>query len=115
VAPKRGEKGDSGGVMDRIVSQLLAELDGMNGGEGSGDVFVIGATNRPDLLDPALLRPGRFDKLLYLSVSTKHEEQLRIIQALTRKYVINDVFISFDQLGRYKESFLTPVASFRFP
>jgi peroxin-6 len=85
VAPKRGEKGDSGGVMDRIVSQLLAELDGMNGGEGSGDVFVIGATNRPDLLDPALLRPGRFDKLLYLSVSTKHEEQLRIIQALTRK------------------------------
>ncbi|KAG0261911.1 peroxisomal assembly protein [Mortierella polycephala] len=86
VAPKRGEKGDSGGVMDRIVSQLLAELDGMNGGEGSGDVFVIGATNRPDLLDPALLRPGRFDKLLYLSVSTKHEEQLRIIQALTRKF-----------------------------
>ncbi|KAG0264548.1 peroxisomal assembly protein [Actinomortierella ambigua] len=86
VAPKRGEKGDSGGVMDRIVSQLLAELDGMNGSEGSGDVFVIGATNRPDLLDPALLRPGRFDKLLYLSVSTKHEEQLRIIQALTRKF-----------------------------
>ncbi|KAG0234733.1 peroxisomal assembly protein [Actinomortierella wolfii] len=86
VAPKRGEKGDSGGVMDRIVSQLLAELDGMNGSEGSGDVFVIGATNRPDLLDPALLRPGRFDKLLYLSVSTKHEEQLRILQALTRKF-----------------------------
>jgi peroxin-6 len=60
VAPKRGEKGDSGGVMDRIVSQLLAELDGMaDGGDGAGDVFVIGATNRPDLLDPALLRPGR--------------------------------------------------------
>lgn len=62
VAPKRGEKGDSGGVMDRIVSQLLAELDGMSeGGEeaSAGDVFVIGATNRPDLLDPALLRPGR--------------------------------------------------------
>ncbi|ORY89212.1 P-loop containing nucleoside triphosphate hydrolase protein [Syncephalastrum racemosum] len=89
VAPKRGEKGDSGGVMDRIVSQLLAELDGMSeGGEGSGvgDVFVIGATNRPDLLDPALLRPGRFDKLLYLGVSQDHESQLRIIQALTRKF-----------------------------
>ncbi|KAI9323498.1 P-loop containing nucleoside triphosphate hydrolase protein [Dichotomocladium elegans] len=89
VAPKRGEKGDSGGVMDRIVSQLLAELDGMSeGGEGSGvgDVFVIGATNRPDLLDPALLRPGRFDKLLYLGVSDTHEAQLRIIQALTRKF-----------------------------
>ncbi|KAJ3184721.1 peroxisomal assembly protein [Geranomyces variabilis] len=83
VAPKRGEKGDSGGVMDRIVSQLLAEIDGMGGGS---DVFVIGATNRPDLLDPALLRPGRFDKLLYLGVSDTHDAQLNILQALTRKF-----------------------------
>ena len=60
VAPKRGNQGDSGGVMDRIVSQLLAELDGMAGGKEGTDVFVIGATNRPDLLDPALLRPGRY-------------------------------------------------------
>lgn len=59
VAPKRGNHGDSGGVMDRIVSQLLAELDGISGGSAGADVFVIGATNRPDLLDPALLRPGR--------------------------------------------------------
>lgn len=58
VAPKRGNQGDSGGVMDRIVSQLLAELDGM-GGDGGAEIFVMGATNRPDLLDPALLRPGR--------------------------------------------------------
>ncbi|KAL1924063.1 uncharacterized protein VTP21DRAFT_7098 [Calcarisporiella thermophila] len=86
VAPKRGEKGDSGGVMDRIVSQLLAELDGMGEGGGAADVFVIGATNRPDLLDPALLRPGRFDKLLYLGVCEDHESQLKIIQALTRKF-----------------------------
>lgn len=59
VAPKRGNHGDSGGVMDRIVSQLLAELDGMSDGSTGGEVFVLGATNRPDLLDPALLRPGR--------------------------------------------------------
>ena len=71
--------------MDRIVSQLLAELDGMSdGGEG---VFVIGATNRPDLLDQALLRPGRFDKMLYLGVSDTHDKQLTILEALTRKYV----------------------------
>jgi len=88
VAPKRGNQGDSGGVMDRIVSQLLAELDGMsNGDDGNGgDVFVIGATNRPDLLDQALLRPGRFDKMLYLGVSDTHEKQLTILEALTRKY-----------------------------
>lgn len=87
VAPKRGNQGDSGGVMDRIVSQLLAELDGMSDGkEGGGGVFVIGATNRPDLLDQALLRPGRFDKMLYLGVSDTHAKQQTILEALTRKY-----------------------------
>ncbi|KAI5296454.1 peroxisomal assembly protein [Ascosphaera acerosa] len=102
VAPKRGNQGDSGGVMDRIVSQLLAELDGMSGGGGSSDdaaggdggsggsgVFVIGATNRPDLLDPALLRPGRFDKMLYLGVSDTHAKQATILEALTRKFTLN--------------------------
>lgn len=88
VAPKRGNQGDSGGVMDRIVSQLLAELDGMSAGNG-GDVFVIGATNRPDLLDPALLRPGRFDRMLYLGVSETHEAQLDILRALTRKFKLD--------------------------
>lgn len=94
VAPKRGNQGDSGGVMDRIVSQLLAELDGMSdGGEGGGGgVFVIGATNRPDLLDQALLRPGRFDKMLYLGVSDTHEKQETILEALTRKYVFPFLF-----------------------
>lgn len=85
VAPKRGNQGDSGGVMDRIVSQLLAELDGMSGAGGDG-VFVVGATNRPDLLDEALLRPGRFDKMLYLGISDTHNKQLTILEALTRKF-----------------------------
>ncbi|KAI1262983.1 peroxisomal biogenesis factor 6 [Xylariaceae sp. FL1019] len=90
VAPKRGNQGDSGGVMDRIVSQLLAELDGMSGGDdGGGGVFVIGATNRPDLLDQALLRPGRFDKMLYLGVSDTHAKQLTIMEALTRKFTLH--------------------------
>ena len=102
VAPKRGNQGDSGGVMDRIVSQLLAELDGMSSSSPSADddpasasstssgsgVFVIGATNRPDLLDPALLRPGRFDKMLYLGVADSHDSQVTILRALTRKFTL---------------------------
>ncbi|KAK0210498.1 AAA-domain-containing protein [Desarmillaria ectypa] len=91
IAPKRGNHGDSGGVMDRIVSQLLSELDGMSG-SGGADVFVIGATNRPDLLDAALLRPGRFDRMLYLGVSKTHEEQLHILEALTRKFRLHPDF-----------------------
>jgi peroxin-6 len=95
VAPKRGNQGDSGGVMDRIVSQLLAELDGMSDGEETGGgVFVIGATNRPDLLDQALLRPGRFDKMLYLGISDTHDKQTTILQALTRKCVYSPCMTS---------------------
>jgi len=90
VAPKRGNQGDSGGVMDRIISQLLAELDGISDGdEGAGGVFVIGATNRPDLLDQALLRPRRFDKMLYLGISDTHRKQETIMEALTRKFTIH--------------------------
>lgn len=89
VAPKRGNQGDSGGVMDRIVSQLLAELDGMSGGDGDG-VFVVGATNRPDLLDEALLRPGRFDKMLYLGISDLDAQQAKILLALTRKFHLHE-------------------------
>ena len=101
VAPKRGNQGDSGGVMDRIVSQILAELDGMSDGEeGAGGVFVIGATNRPDLLDPALLRPGRFDKMLYLGVSDTHAKQKTILEALTRKFVMDPGL----DLGRVAEA-----------
>ncbi|XP_039087171.1 peroxisome biogenesis factor 6 isoform X3 [Hyaena hyaena] len=83
LAPSRGRSGDSGGVMDRVVSQLLAELDGLH---STRDVFVIGATNRPDLLDPALLRPGRFDKLVFVGVSEDRASQLRVLSAITRKF-----------------------------
>eukprot|EP00752_Nemacystus_decipiens_P017233 g15437.t1 len=112
LAPARGRGGDSGGVMDRVVAQLLAELDGAasasssggsgesggdggdkgGGGSGSSDavgggtVFVIGATNRPDLLDPSLMRPGRFDRLLYLGVSGDRETQTKVLRAITRKF-----------------------------
>ncbi|KAI4472043.1 aaa-family atpase [Holotrichia oblita] len=83
LAPNRGISGDSGGVMDRVVSQLLAEMDGLN---KEATIFIIGATNRPDLIDPALLRPGRFDKLLYVGPAETPEAKLSVLKALTRKF-----------------------------
>jgi transitional endoplasmic reticulum ATPase len=62
LAPPRGQSTDSG-VTDRVVAALLTELDGV---ESLRDVVVIGATNRPDLVDPALLRPGRLERLVYV-------------------------------------------------
>ncbi|XP_062429439.1 peroxisome biogenesis factor 6 [Rhea pennata] len=86
LAPNRGRSGDSGGVMDRVVSQLLAELDGLH---STREVFVIGATNRPDLLDPSLLRPGRFDKLVYVGINEDRESQLQVLTAITRKFKLD--------------------------
>ncbi|XP_056442610.1 peroxisomal ATPase PEX6 isoform X1 [Gadus chalcogrammus] len=83
LAPSRGRSGDSGGVMDRVVSQLLAELDALHSSRG---VFVIGATNRPDLLDQALLRPGRFDKLVYVGINSDRESKLQVLKAITAKF-----------------------------
>lgn len=88
LAPARGASGDSGGVMDRVVSQMLAEIDGLN--ETSQDLFIIGASNRPDLIDPALLRPGRFDKLLYVGVNTDASYRERVLAALTRKFKLHE-------------------------
>jgi transitional endoplasmic reticulum ATPase len=63
IAPRKEMIDDSSGVSNRVVSQLLSEVDGI---EELNDIVVIGATNRPDLIDPALLRPGRFDRLLLI-------------------------------------------------
>ena len=85
IARKRGKNNSSSGVMDRLVSTLLTELDTINEGEEE-PVFVIGATNRPDLLDPALLRHGRFDKLVFIGLDNGKEQRLSILRAITRKF-----------------------------
>lgn len=90
LAPIRGRAGDSGGVMDRVVSQLLTEIDGLDkynssSGEKVSQIFLIGATNRPDLIDASLLRPGRFDKLIYVPIAKGLAERVNIFKALIRK------------------------------
>ncbi|MEM2449409.1 MAG: CDC48 family AAA ATPase [Candidatus Methanomethylicaceae archaeon] len=78
IAPKREEV--TGEVEKRVVAQLLALMDGL---EARGDVIVIGATNRPNALDPALRRPGRFDREIEIGVPSANE-RLEILQIHTR-------------------------------
>jgi peroxin-6 len=84
LAPRRGGVGDGGGVMERVVATLFAELDGPADAD-AGRVFVMGATNRPDLLDPSLLRSGRFERLVYLGIPTDNNERARVLAAQMRK------------------------------
>ena len=85
LVPSRGRASDGGNVMDRVVSQLLTEIDGVSHAL-NGEVFMMAATNRPDLLDAALLRPKRLDKQIYLGVPAEKEDKLKILKALTRKF-----------------------------
>ncbi len=79
IAPRRGAGGDSG-VTERIVNQLLTSMDGVEVLQG---VVVIGATNRPDILDNALIRAGRFDKMIYIPPPDK-EARLQILKVHTK-------------------------------
>jgi transitional endoplasmic reticulum ATPase len=80
IAPRRGASMDSG-VTERIVNQLLTSMDGIEVLKG---VVVIAATNRPDIIDPALLRAGRFDKIIYIP-PPEEEGRLKILEVHTKK------------------------------
>lgn len=80
IAPKREELGSEKQVEKRVVAQLLALLDGI---ESRGQIIVIGATNIPDVLDPALRRPGRFDREISIPIPDKNG-RLEILQIHTR-------------------------------
>jgi len=80
LCPKRGsDGGGGGGVSERVVNQLLTEMDGLG---SRGSVFVMAATNRPELIDPAMMRPGRLDKLLYVPLPTA-KDRVSILLALS--------------------------------
>ncbi len=99
IAPQRGASSDSH-VTERVISQILTELDGL---EDLHNVTVIAATNRPDIIDPALLRPGRFDRLIYIPVPDL-EARKKIIEIHTRnKPLASDV--DLDALSKESEGF----------
>jgi peroxin-6 len=98
LAPRRGGVGDGGGVMERVVATLLAELD------RERTVFLIGATNRPDLLDPSMLRPGRLDRRVYLGLPTEKKDRAQVLAALIRKFRLelpNPIEISLQVVEKF--------------
>ena len=86
IAPNRGAGSSDSNVTERVVSQLLTEMDGL---ESLNDVVVIAATNRPDMIDPALLRPGRFDKSMLVGPPDK-ESREEIFRIHTRDKPLED-------------------------
>jgi transitional endoplasmic reticulum ATPase len=100
IAPMRGLE-DSNRVTERLVNQLLAELDGL---EALKDVVVIGATNRPDILDPALLRSGRFDRLLMVGPPDKLGRQ-EILTIQTAK-IPNSNDVNLEELAELTEGYV---------
>jgi len=93
IAQQRGgSSGDGGGAADRVMNQLLTEMDGVG---AKKNVFVVGATNRPDIIDTALMRPGRLDQLIYIPMPD-FEARLGILRATLRKSPISkDVDLSY--------------------
>lgn len=99
IAPQRGIRSDSG-VTERLVNQLLSEMDGL---VSLKNVVVIGATNRPDIIDGALLRPGRFDRNVYIPLPDK-KARLEIFRVHTRRMPISSQ-VSFETLAEKTEGY----------
>ncbi|MFN2521836.1 MAG: AAA family ATPase, partial [Mycobacteriales bacterium] len=99
LAPVRGQSTD-GGTTDRIVAALLTELDGV---ESLRDVVVVGATNRPDLVDPALLRPGRLERLVFVPPPDA-DARVQILRAASRDVPL-DASVDVAALGVRTEGF----------
>ncbi|MEM0361480.1 MAG: CDC48 family AAA ATPase [Sulfolobales archaeon] len=99
ITPARGHRYDAG-VTDRIVNQLLAEMDGITMLKG---VVVIGATNRADIIDPALLRPGRFDRIIYVPPPDK-KARLEILKVHTRNVPLAED-VSLEKLAELTEGY----------
>ena len=92
---------DNNGVEDKVLCQLLNEMDGI---EGNGKVIIFGATNRPDILDKALIRPGRFDRLIYIPPPDL-EGREEIFKINLSKMKINNDEIDYKQLSKLTENF----------
>lgn len=102
VTQHRGSSSSGGGeVTDRMLNQLLTELDGVGVRK---DVFIIGATNRPDTIDSALMRPGRLDTLIYIPLPD-YESRISILKAHLRKSKVNEAEVKLEDIARVTEGY----------
>jgi len=101
IAQQRGgNSGDGGGAGDRVMNQLLTEMDGMG---AKKNVFIIGATNRPDIIDAALMRPGRLDQLIFIPMPD-YESRLSILKSVLRKSPIG-AGVDLEHVARETDKF----------
>merc|ERR1712072_405349 len=95
-----GGGGDAGGAGDRVMNQLLTEMDGVG---AKKNVFIIGATNRPDIIDTALMRPGRLDQLIYIPMPDLPARE-SILKAVLRKSPVSSA-VDLEVLAKFTNGF----------
>jgi transitional endoplasmic reticulum ATPase len=100
IAPARGGSNSDSHVTERVISQILTELDGL---ESLNSVMVIAATNRPDIIDPALLRPGRFDRLVEIGLPDEEARQQILKIHMAKKPLADNVKV--EELARLTEKY----------
>lgn len=100
IARARGSGGGSSETSDRVINQILSEIDGMGSGK---TLFIIGATNRPDILDPGIMRPGRLDQLIYIPLPDR-DSRISIFKANLRKSPVADD-LDIEQLADATDGF----------
>lgn len=100
IAPRRGGNEGGSNVTERVISQMLTEMDGLEDLKG---VVVIGATNRPDIIDEALLRPGRFDRILEVPIPDR-ESRMQILKIHTSKKPLHPS-VNLDKLVELTDGF----------
>lgn len=102
ITQHRGTSASGGGeVTDRMLNQILTELDGVGVRK---DVFIIGATNRPDTIDSALMRPGRLDTLIYIPLPD-YPSRVAVLKAHLRKSKVNEKEVSLEQIAQVTDGY----------
>ena len=103
LCPIKSQNSEQSNIMDRIVSQFLVEIDDIN--YSKDKIILVGATNRVDLIEPSLLRPGRFDKCIYVDIPREFEDKLKIYNVHTSKFKVKKDASNREIVNVFKEGY----------